>query len=573
MRLVTVVGTRPQLIKAAALLPPSGPGMPSCSSTPASTGTRRWPAPSSGSCDLPQPDHSLGVGGGTHGAADGADARAPRAVLFRPSAGRGHRLRRHELHARRCARGGQAGHPGRPRRGRASAASTGGCPRSSTGSSPTTSRRGCSRRRDAAVANLAAEGMRRRRDPRGRPHAGPRGARRSARSGTRRPSLGIGAALGLPLRAGGYVFATVHRAENRQPDALRAWTAILGAAAAARPVVLALHPGTAASLAEAGVAMPAGVHVVAPQGYRTTLALQLHAAAVLTDSGGIQRESAWLGVPCLVLRDRTEWVEAVERSEGRMVVVGLDLERTADAAGPAGGSRRCAGTRRGAREIARPPTRWRRRRDRPGPRRSSPGRRTAPDGLRQGTGCQPSGESWWSSPSAMSYQQPARRSVPARSRDRIHGNVSRLTSDCSTDRCSSARWARAGSVQSAGSRSSARSRSPCVQDADEVRARERRPFAQRRRDAATSAVAHHDDRGHAQLEDGVLERGARRVAARVGRVHGDEPADVADDEQLAGQRSRTPPPGPDRESEQPMSIVLGRWPRSTSCWYRSRSCW
>ena len=75
--------------------------------------------------------------------------------------------------------------------------------------------------------------------------------------------------------------------------------------------------------------MPAGIHVVAPQGYRTTLALQLHAAAVLTDLGGVQRESAWLGVPCLILRDRTEWVEAVEASGGRMVVVGLDRGRSA----------------------------------------------------------------------------------------------------------------------------------------------------------------------------------------------------------------------------------------------------
>jgi UDP-N-acetylglucosamine 2-epimerase len=62
-------------------------------------------------------------------------------------------------------------------------------------------------------------------------------------------------------------------------------------------------------------------------GYRSALALQLHAAAVLTDSGGGPRESAWLGVPCLVLRDTTEWVEAVEGSGGLMVVVGLDAER------------------------------------------------------------------------------------------------------------------------------------------------------------------------------------------------------------------------------------------------------
>jgi UDP-N-acetylglucosamine 2-epimerase len=71
--------------------------------------------------------------------------------------------------------------------------------------------------------------------------------------------------------------------------------------------------------------------VIEPQGYRTTLTLELHSAAVLTDSGGVQREAAWLGVPCLVLRDTTEWLEAVEGSDGRMVVVGLDAARARSA--------------------------------------------------------------------------------------------------------------------------------------------------------------------------------------------------------------------------------------------------
>ena len=109
---------------------------------------------------------------------------------------------------------------------------------------------------------------------------------------------------------------------------MTAWAALLGAVATAeRPVVLALHPGTRVALDEAGIALPAEVRVVEPQGYRTTLALQLHAAAVLTDSGGVQREAAWLGVPCLILRGTTEWVEAVAASDGRMVVIGLDRER------------------------------------------------------------------------------------------------------------------------------------------------------------------------------------------------------------------------------------------------------
>jgi UDP-N-acetylglucosamine 2-epimerase len=135
----------------------------------------------------------------------------------------------------------------------------------------------------------------------------------------------------LGLRPGEYFFATIHRAENRAPDALRAWTALLGSIAdERRPVVLALHPGTAAALEAEGMALPSRIRVIGPQGYRTTIALQLHAAAVLTDSGGVQREAAWLGVPCLVLRDRTEWVEAVADSGGRMVVVGLDRARAQD---------------------------------------------------------------------------------------------------------------------------------------------------------------------------------------------------------------------------------------------------
>jgi UDP-GlcNAc3NAcA epimerase len=139
-------------------------------------------------------------------------------------------------------------------------------------------------------------------------------------------------APGLRLRPGSYLLATVHRAENREPAALRAWAELLATLASGnRPVVLALHPGTQAALAAAGIQLGPAIRVIEPQGYRTALALQLHAAAVLTDSGGVQRESAWLGVPCLVLRSTTEWREAVADSGGRMVVVGLDRKRAIDA--------------------------------------------------------------------------------------------------------------------------------------------------------------------------------------------------------------------------------------------------
>ncbi|MGZ8437622.1 MAG: non-hydrolyzing UDP-N-acetylglucosamine 2-epimerase [Candidatus Limnocylindrales bacterium] len=134
--------------------------------------------------------------------------------------------------------------------------------------------------------------------------------------------------LGLDLQPGGYLFATVHRAENRVPAALRSWATLLGRAARPdRPVILAIHPGTRLALEREGIALPAGVRVIDPQGYRTSLTLQMHAAAVITDSGGVQREAAWLGVPCLILRGTTEWVEAVAVSDGRMVIVGLDADR------------------------------------------------------------------------------------------------------------------------------------------------------------------------------------------------------------------------------------------------------
>ena len=137
---------------------------------------------------------------------------------------------------------------------------------------------------------------------------------------------------GMQLRPGGFLFATVHRAENREPDAMRSWASLLARVATPeRPVILAIHPGTRGALEQANITLAHDVRVIEPQGYRTSLTLQMHAAAILTDSGGIQREAAWLGVPCLVLRGTTEWVEAVAGSEGRMVVVGLDAERAGEA--------------------------------------------------------------------------------------------------------------------------------------------------------------------------------------------------------------------------------------------------
>jgi len=175
----------------------------------------------------------------------------------------------------------------------------------------------------AAVANLAAEGI-----VDGVIQVGDVLQDLAARTALEVRDPAVLAPVDADLRPGGYIFATIHRAENREPAAMRAWAELLGTVARpSRPVVLALHPGTRAALDGSGIELSSDVRVIEPQGYRTTLGLQLHAAAVLTDSGGVQREAAWLRVPCLVLRDTTEWVEAVAGSEGSMVVVGLDAER------------------------------------------------------------------------------------------------------------------------------------------------------------------------------------------------------------------------------------------------------
>jgi UDP-N-acetylglucosamine 2-epimerase (non-hydrolysing)/UDP-GlcNAc3NAcA epimerase len=122
---------------------------------------------------------------------------------------------------------------------------------------------------------------------------------------------------------GEYVLATAHRAGNVDDPARLARLAEL-LLAVPGPVVLPLHPRTRARLASAGLLdrVSAGVRVVPPLGYLNFTALLLHARAVLTDSGGVQKEAYLAGVPCVTLRPVTEWEETVEA--GWNVLVDLD---------------------------------------------------------------------------------------------------------------------------------------------------------------------------------------------------------------------------------------------------------
>ncbi|MDX6656501.1 MAG: UDP-GlcNAc3NAcA epimerase [Solirubrobacteraceae bacterium] len=122
-----------------------------------------------------------------------------------------------------------------------------------------------------------------------------------------------------------YVLATAHRAGNvDDPARLAALVELL--LAVPEDVILPLHPRTRARLEAAGLldALAAGVELLAPQGYLDFTSLLVHARAVLTDSGGVQKEAYLAGVPCVTLRDTTEWVETVDA--GWNVLVDLDRE-------------------------------------------------------------------------------------------------------------------------------------------------------------------------------------------------------------------------------------------------------
>jgi UDP-GlcNAc3NAcA epimerase len=132
----------------------------------------------------------------------------------------------------------------------------------------------------------------------------------------------------LKLVAGDYAIATIHRAENTSCAHLQALLVALNAAAARfGRIIFPMHPRTAAVLQQE---LPewrahANLTVVAPLGYLEMLALLQSANCVLTDSGGLQKEAFFLHVPCITLRDETEWTETLQ--DGANFIAGADGAR------------------------------------------------------------------------------------------------------------------------------------------------------------------------------------------------------------------------------------------------------
>jgi len=132
----------------------------------------------------------------------------------------------------------------------------------------------------------------------------------------------------LGLQQGRYLLVTAHRAGNvDDPEALARLIGIL--LALPLPAVFPVHPRTRELLADAGVLGRLEQHdslnLTQPLGYLDFLALLQESAAVVTDSGGVQKEAYLAGVPCVTLRDTTEWTETVELGWNRLV--GLDVHQ------------------------------------------------------------------------------------------------------------------------------------------------------------------------------------------------------------------------------------------------------
>jgi len=141
----------------------------------------------------------------------------------------------------------------------------------------------------------------------------------------------------VPLRFGlasrGYVYATIHRQENTDvPEKARIiWESFCSLAEDGIPIVLPLHPRTRRKLAELGIQVdrrPGRFSVLDPVSYKESISLAGNARFVATDSGGVQRESGFLGVPCVIINYSTGWEEVL--SGGGAVLLGKDFSRLKD---------------------------------------------------------------------------------------------------------------------------------------------------------------------------------------------------------------------------------------------------
>lgn len=126
----------------------------------------------------------------------------------------------------------------------------------------------------------------------------------------------------LKLAPKSYVLATIHRAENTDdPRRLAAIVSGIEQVAQSLPVVLPIHPRTDAALEKHGLQekVRQATRVIPPVGYLDMVQLEANASRIVTDSGGVQKEAYFCQTPCVTLRDETEWTELVETGWNQLV--------------------------------------------------------------------------------------------------------------------------------------------------------------------------------------------------------------------------------------------------------------
>jgi UDP-GlcNAc3NAcA epimerase len=322
MKILTVVGARPQFVKAAVV---SGPMRKRHREILLHTGQHYDEAMSERffrELDIPKPDYELGVGSGTHGAQTAQMLVGIEDVILREQPDRmliygdtnstlagalaAAKLHLPLAHVEAGLRSFNRGMPEEINRVLADQVSDLlFCPS------------------DVAAKNLAREGI-----TRGVHVVGDVMAE-AIRRVTDGADDGTDVLARHGLSARRYLLATVHRAENTD-NAERLGAIMRALTAVGETVVLPAHPRLRASLNRHGLALDNAVRMIDPVGYFEMIALERHARAVLTDSGGVQKEAYWLGVPCITLRDETEWVETIDA--GWNVLAGADTARIVDAA-------------------------------------------------------------------------------------------------------------------------------------------------------------------------------------------------------------------------------------------------
>jgi UDP-GlcNAc3NAcA epimerase len=124
----------------------------------------------------------------------------------------------------------------------------------------------------------------------------------------------------LNLTPKSYILSTIHRAENTDnPQRLKAIFDGLKTVSETISVVLPLHPRTKNIIRQIGLKPAPNLHIIDPVGYLDMVMLEKNAQLIATDSGGVQKEAYFYRVPCITLRDETEWIELVEHSWNRLV--------------------------------------------------------------------------------------------------------------------------------------------------------------------------------------------------------------------------------------------------------------